>query len=71
MEQEKKKVPERVFVPYGVNKLLAKRFNCTPEWVSKSLNGHKNSEMSIKIRFVALREYNGIEIPNHQYYERL
>lgn len=41
---------------------IAKVMNCTPEMVSKSVNFKKNSLLARKIRFVAVKQFGGVEV---------
>jgi hypothetical protein len=52
----------RIVVDRGGVALLARKFGCTREMASKSLNFQKNSLLARKIRYVAKNEYGGIEI---------
>lgn len=66
MKKQINKIPDKVHVEYGVNKLLAKRFNCSTVWVSNCLNGKSNSIRAKKMRSIAVKEYNGIDISNQK-----
>lgn len=46
----------------GKGKVIAKAFRCTPARVSQALNGKFDTELTRKIRHVALSEYDGIEM---------
>ncbi len=52
----------RIFTMKGVGVKLAKAFNCTTVTVSNALAGKQNSELAMKIRFAAIKEYGGVEI---------
>lgn len=54
--------PKRVWAPVGTGVMLARRFQVSPEWVSKALNGRTNSPTARNIRAVAVKEYNGTPI---------
>ena len=54
--------PKRVWTKKGTGLLLAKRFNVSPRWVSKVLNGEGDSQTARNIRAVAVREYGGFPV---------
>ncbi len=54
--------PKRVWTKKGTGLLLAKRFNVSPRWVTKALNGGSDSQTARNIRAMAVREYGGIAI---------
>lgn len=58
MEESKTK-QGRIWVPYGNVKKIADAFNCTPQMVNGALRGKRSSKLANKIRYVALKEYNG------------
>jgi len=49
-------------VEYGKVRKIAKAFGCSESMVSESLNGYKNTMLSIKIRHVALTQFGGKEL---------
>ncbi len=51
--------PKKVWTPKGAGLMLAKRFNVSPNWVSKALLGQSNSSTARNIRAVAVKEYGG------------
>lgn len=53
---------KRIVLDYGKANMIAKTFKCSREMVSKALHFKKNSELARKIRYVAVKEYGGIEI---------
>ena len=59
MEKSK---PKRVWTKKGTGLLLAKRFNVSPRWVTKALNGGSDSQTARNIRAVAVREYGGFPV---------
>lgn len=46
----------------GTGLMLARRFNVSPRWVSKVLNGGGDSQTARNIRAIAIKEYGGIAI---------
>ena len=55
--------PKKVWMPKGTDrKMLARRFNVSPRWVSKVLNGGGDSQTARNIRAIAIKEYGGIAI---------
>ncbi len=63
--KEEKKEPERptkIIVPHGSGKKLSKIFKCSEGTVSDALSGHYDSELSKKIRHVALTQFEGVEM---------
>ena len=59
MEKSK---PKRVWTKKGTGLLLAKRFNVSPRWVTKALNGGSDSQTARTIRAVAVKEYGGFPV---------
>lgn len=53
---------KRIIVDRGIKKKIAKAMNCTVQMVSVALLYKKNSVLAKKIRYVALKEYNGVKI---------
>lgn len=53
---------KRVWTKKGTGLLLAKRFNVSPRWVSKVLNGGGDSQTARNIRAIAVKEYGGVAI---------
>ena len=53
---------KRIVLDYGKANMIAKTFKCSREMVSKALHFKKNSELARKIRYVAVKEYGGIEV---------
>ena len=51
-----------IVVDHGIGGKLANIFNCTNAMVSKALKGHTNTELAIKIRYVAITQYGGKEM---------
>lgn len=49
----------RIWTPKGAGVMLARRFQVSPEWVSKSLAGKNSGSTSRNIRAVAVKEYGG------------
>ncbi len=58
-DSKQKKDTRRIWVPYGNTKKIAKALNCTPQMVNGALAGRKTSKLAEKIRYVAIKEYNG------------
>lgn len=52
----------KIVLEYGDIAKIAKLMGCTPEMVSKSVNFKKNSLLARKIRFVALKQFGGVEV---------
>ncbi len=61
-KKEKKERLNKIQVPYGTVSKLHEVFGCSMGYVSDSLNGHYNNELSLKIRDAALSEYKGFEV---------
>ncbi len=61
-KKEEKKDLNKIYVPYGNVTKIKELFGCSLGQVSDSLNGKKRSELAIKIRDVALKEFDGVEI---------
>lgn len=51
-----------IYRKYGVVRKLAKIFDVSEAFVSMSLDFERNSKLAIKIRNVAVKEYDCIEI---------
>ncbi len=51
-----------IFVKHGVQHEIAKALECTPQYVSLALKGKRCRDKALKIRYVALSEFNGVEI---------
>ncbi len=51
-----------IMVKHGVQDAIAKVMNCTPQYVSLALNGHRTNGKAIKIRHIALTQYKGVEM---------
>jgi hypothetical protein len=50
-------------LPRGKGVEIAKIFSCTPARVSQALNGkYSDSDLTKKIRHVALTQFNGVEL---------
>ncbi|MDD4747121.1 MAG: hypothetical protein RBR35_07125 [Salinivirgaceae bacterium] len=50
-------------IPHGKGRRLARIFGCTPARVSQALNGNlPDNELTKKIRYVALTQYDGVEL---------
>ncbi len=58
---ESKKL-KRIWVKQGTGKKIARAFDCSTVIVSLALNGKKDTELARKIRYVAIKEYGGVEI---------
>jgi len=56
------KSPRKVWTKKGTGLMLARRFNVSPRWVSKVLNGGGDSQTARNIRAIAIKEYGGIAI---------
>lgn len=54
----------RIVMERGNVVKIALAMNCTREMVSKALNFKKDSALARRIRFVAKKQYGGIEIGN-------
>lgn len=50
---------KKVWTPQGTGKRIARAMDVSPEMVSYSLNGKKDTELARKIRYVAVKEYGG------------
>ncbi len=61
-KKEQKKQLNKIYVPHGTVSKLKEFFDCSIGFVSDSLNGKKSSDFAIKIREVALKEFEGVEI---------
>ncbi len=59
---KKKTTLKRIWVPYGKVKKIAEAFGCTPQMVNGALAGRKTSNLAKRIRYVAIKEYEGKEI---------
>lgn len=53
---------KKIVIEHGCQKSIAKAFGCTREMVSKSLNYSKDTTLAKKIRYVAVKEYGGVEV---------
>lgn len=52
----------RIVLDRGNVAKIARSMNCTREWVSKALNYQRDSRLAHKIRYVAKKEYGGVEV---------
>lgn len=52
----------RIVLDRGNVAKIARSMNCTREWVSKALNYKRDSKLAHRIRYVAKKEYGGIEV---------
>lgn len=53
----------KIFVGYGKGRAIAEALNCSEVYVSMVFNGKApDTSLARKIRHVALKEYNGVEI---------
>jgi hypothetical protein len=57
-----KTTPKKVWTKKGTGLMLARRFQVSPRWVTKALNGGSDSQTARNIRAVAVRDYGGIPI---------
>lgn len=53
---------KRIIVDRGVGKKIAKLMGITTEMVSKSLNFKKNSILARKVRYMAIKDFEGVVI---------
>ena len=53
---------KRIIVDRGVGKKIAKLMGITAEMVSKSLNFKKNSILARKVRYMAIKDFDGVVI---------
>lgn len=53
---------KRIIVDRGVGKKIAKLMGITTEMVSKSLNFKKNSILARKVRYMAIKDFDGVVI---------
>lgn len=53
---------KRIIVDRGVGKKIAKLMGITHEMVSKSLNFKKNSILARKVRYMAIKDFDGVVI---------
>ncbi len=60
MEESKKL--KRIWTKKGVGKKIARALRCSTVMVSCALNGKKDTPLARKIRYVAVKEYGGIEV---------
>lgn len=58
----KMKEKKRIWLPQGNTKKIAALFGCTSQMVSRSTAGVVDSELAKKIRHVAMKDFDGIEI---------
>ena len=59
----KKESQNRIVMPIGNGKKLAKAMGVTPEYLSGVLNGKwTKGELARKIRYTAIKEFDGVEI---------
>ncbi len=61
-QNQSTEVLNRIYVEHGKGKQIAKALGCTPEFVSTALAGKKNTKLAKKVRYVAMKQYNGKEI---------
>lgn len=55
--------PNPILVKKGVQAQIAKVMECTQPYVSLALKGRRNKNKAIRIRHVALSQFDGLEIP--------
>ena len=55
---------EKIILPYGAGCKIAKVFGVTIGTVSNALAGRRRSELSDRIRHVALTQYGGRVLPD-------
>lgn len=55
--------PNPILVKKGVQTQIAEVMNCSQPYVSLALKGLRDKDKAIKIRHIALSEFNGLEIP--------
>lgn len=53
---------KKIVLHHGDGQKVAASLNCTREMVSKALNFKKDSQLARKIRYVAVRQYHGVEV---------
>ena len=59
----KKEVKNRIVMPLGNGRKLARAFGVTPQTVSYVMNGHHcKSELARRLRHAAVKEYGGVEV---------
>jgi hypothetical protein len=58
----KKEIKNRIIVAHGANGKIAKAFGVTNAMVGKALHGRGDSDLSKKIRYVAITQYEGQEV---------
>ena len=51
---------KRIIVERGVGKKIASLMGRTTEMVSKSLNYKKDSHLARKVRYMAIKDFNGV-----------
>ena len=54
----------KIWVPYGNGKKIARLMGVTPECVSESLSGRRQTKTAERIRHRALNDFGGVEINN-------
>lgn len=52
----------KIVLEYGANKKLIARFGVSVKTVNNALNYRHESKLAEKIRFVAVRDFGGVEI---------
>lgn len=55
---------EKIILPYGVGCKIAKAFGVSLGTVSNALAGRRTSDLSTKIRNVAITQYGGRVLPD-------
>ncbi len=55
--------PNIILVKKGVQAKIALALNCTQPYVSLALKGRRTKGKALKIRHIALTEYDGLEVP--------
>lgn len=53
---------KQIIVDHGIQSKLAVVFGCTPAYVSLALKGKRTEGDAEKIRYVAIKEYDGYEV---------
>lgn len=51
-----------IFVKHGVQYDIARALDCSPQYVSLALKGRRQKDKALKIRYVALSQFDGVEV---------
>lgn len=51
-----------ILVKYGTKRKIAQLFGCSERFVGQALQYIANSEKARKIRYMALKDFNGVKI---------